>query len=408
MPQVNITLENFESFLAEGCQPLHQEVLTSPRSIDACMKNGIVPRELLPRPFSDFLQDAGGSDAIAQMRYEHMEKRRKKKVDLAKKAREEVIEKQNNISTHRNSTPPFADPWSAASPDKSPIAVEHPAALREKSFERHQRNRSLQSANKMKWDHCAEESASDKLRELETKLQRAAVTTHQQLSQRTQLLAERNAAKAAAALAAQNAAEQQREELRQRIQEKDEKHLRVMREDPQHQSQHELVQRRAQEALERKAKLEEERRAQIEAKLAAKELTQKVAILEANACAVSRSFNNLERIIQESEEMRMIKLKQNNERRSQEEHARLVKERSMMIEAKRRQEAEAELSKKENRAQATLQRVWEEAAIRREKAALKQQDVLDNVARLQRAREYHASTALRRYEDKIRRSCTPK
>eukprot|EP00928_Gymnodinium_smaydae_P098377 TRINITY_DN9133_c0_g2_i1.p1 TRINITY_DN9133_c0_g2~~TRINITY_DN9133_c0_g2_i1.p1 ORF type:complete len:578 (-),score=126.35 TRINITY_DN9133_c0_g2_i1:78-1787(-) len=69
--------------------------VTSPRSVQACAKEGILPEELTYKP-PDLFYAAGVSDAVAQMRYEFAEARRQDLLMLAKGAYRKEMERAAN------------------------------------------------------------------------------------------------------------------------------------------------------------------------------------------------------------------------------------------------------------------------------------------------------------------------
>ena len=68
--------------------------LTSPRSLDACDRQGIKPDELLARPLQTFIEK-GVPDEIARMRYEHYESRRKEKLALVRNEYRSIVSESN-------------------------------------------------------------------------------------------------------------------------------------------------------------------------------------------------------------------------------------------------------------------------------------------------------------------------
>jgi hypothetical protein len=105
---VKISLTNFDENRKKP------PFLTSPRSLDACDRQGIRPEELLYRP-SQFFFEKGVSDEIIQMRYEHYESRRKEKLAHVRTEYRSIITESNssqrslkddggNILTQRSTT----------------------------------------------------------------------------------------------------------------------------------------------------------------------------------------------------------------------------------------------------------------------------------------------------------------
>jgi hypothetical protein len=85
---VKISLTNFDE------NRKNPPFLTSPRSLDACDRQGIRPEELLYRPSQSFLEK-GVSDEIIQMRYQHYESRRKEKLAHVRTEYRSIIAESN-------------------------------------------------------------------------------------------------------------------------------------------------------------------------------------------------------------------------------------------------------------------------------------------------------------------------
>lgn len=71
--------------------------LNSPRSIEACRRQGILPRELMYNSKTDYghiFASEGLDDKNLQIRYEHMEKRRQEKMKICVEERLKLIEMQ--------------------------------------------------------------------------------------------------------------------------------------------------------------------------------------------------------------------------------------------------------------------------------------------------------------------------
>jgi hypothetical protein len=68
--------------------------LTSPRSLDACDRQGIRPEELLHRPSQSFFEK-GIPDEVVKLRYEHYESRRKEKLAHVRTEYRSIVAESN-------------------------------------------------------------------------------------------------------------------------------------------------------------------------------------------------------------------------------------------------------------------------------------------------------------------------
>ena len=87
------TVISLESFDEESKEPI---LLTSPRSIEACLRTGITPLELLKKPESEFTK--GVSEEVGKMRWAHYETRRKEKLMMVREERQKIIIEDEDIS----------------------------------------------------------------------------------------------------------------------------------------------------------------------------------------------------------------------------------------------------------------------------------------------------------------------
>jgi hypothetical protein len=71
--RVHRSLENFDEYNIEP--PL----LTSPRSLEACLRQGLQPEELVFRYFDSF-QEQGAASDLQEIRWKHYEKKRLEKL----------------------------------------------------------------------------------------------------------------------------------------------------------------------------------------------------------------------------------------------------------------------------------------------------------------------------------------
>lgn len=92
-----VSLENLEE---------HEErlVVNTPRSLEACFKEGIEPEELLYIPPDKFKQP-GLSPRIQQLHYEFFESKRKETLDAVKAARESMMNSSESRLPHSQSSP---------------------------------------------------------------------------------------------------------------------------------------------------------------------------------------------------------------------------------------------------------------------------------------------------------------
>lgn len=68
-----------------------KQKVNSPRTLEACKAEGVLPKELLHVPKSKF-KEPGLPNEVAELRYEFHENKRKELIELVKKARQELIE----------------------------------------------------------------------------------------------------------------------------------------------------------------------------------------------------------------------------------------------------------------------------------------------------------------------------
>ena len=73
----------------------HNQILSSPRSLEACKQLGILPKELYFQSFNDYYlthpEIMGLTKEIQKMRYDHVEKVRQNSIELIKEKRIEII-----------------------------------------------------------------------------------------------------------------------------------------------------------------------------------------------------------------------------------------------------------------------------------------------------------------------------
>ena len=78
--------------------------ITSPRSIEACNRLGIDPKELYYIDFGSFLKQhvdlRNAPRQIQQFRYDHFERLRKSSVESVIKERSEIMKKQSEQRSH--------------------------------------------------------------------------------------------------------------------------------------------------------------------------------------------------------------------------------------------------------------------------------------------------------------------
>ena len=79
----DINLENFDETGAAGAP-----YITSPRSIEACLRHGIEPPDLIQKKYEDFKDK---DEKTQQLKYERHEKRRQDWLQLVRQEREDII-----------------------------------------------------------------------------------------------------------------------------------------------------------------------------------------------------------------------------------------------------------------------------------------------------------------------------
>ncbi|XP_043929933.1 coiled-coil domain-containing protein 177 [Protopterus annectens] len=128
-PLLHLDLSNFDSPEAEGSR----YVLTSPRSLEACVRCGVRPVELLPRSINDFVKQAPGkSMRVATGLFEVYEAERQRKLQECRDERGKIIkEEKRRIFTHFMSSVPSSP--AAKVETKTNGKVTAPPAVRPKS-----------------------------------------------------------------------------------------------------------------------------------------------------------------------------------------------------------------------------------------------------------------------------------
>mmetsp|Transcript_16224 Transcript_16224/g.24604 ORF Transcript_16224/g.24604 Transcript_16224/m.24604 type:complete len:519 (+) Transcript_16224:83-1639(+) len=87
----NRTILDFLKAANNGGQPVYDPI-NSPRSLEACLRSGFDPEELLPMTMADFKASHRHlPEEIQKMKYEHLEKRRVEKLEVVVRERENVI-----------------------------------------------------------------------------------------------------------------------------------------------------------------------------------------------------------------------------------------------------------------------------------------------------------------------------
>lgn len=80
----------------------NKDLINSPKSLEACRKEGIDPKELLHRPFKEF-ENSALRPEIAQMRYEYYENKRLELIKVIERERENIIYNLEDNDIKRNS-----------------------------------------------------------------------------------------------------------------------------------------------------------------------------------------------------------------------------------------------------------------------------------------------------------------
>eukprot|EP00347_Sterkiella_histriomuscorum_P002584 403367581 len=91
-----ISLENIDEYIGT------KQVINSPRSLEACARLGLNPKELVFKPMEEF-KDKNLEQDIVKMRYQHHEQKRKEHIYKAKKERQDIIKM---IETHGDNLKP--------------------------------------------------------------------------------------------------------------------------------------------------------------------------------------------------------------------------------------------------------------------------------------------------------------
>merc|ERR1719420_501200 len=70
-------------------------MITSPRSLQACKNEGVMPQELIFRPIKAF-EEKNLSPRLVKLRYDFFEAKRKDLLAAAKKAREQIVAEEKH------------------------------------------------------------------------------------------------------------------------------------------------------------------------------------------------------------------------------------------------------------------------------------------------------------------------
>ncbi|CAM9703462.1 unnamed protein product [Chrysoparadoxa australica] len=76
------------------------DLITSPRSLESCLRAGYDPSDLMPRSLEHF-KVKGEASNLTQMRYEHAEQRRQERIATVIREREAIIEYMNHLDGHQ-------------------------------------------------------------------------------------------------------------------------------------------------------------------------------------------------------------------------------------------------------------------------------------------------------------------
>ena len=110
-----VTLDNFAN--ADG-------PIDSPRSLEACLRTGIDPAELIPKSLTEFVKNNEFRE-VAVMLHEHFEHRRQEKLATARKERNMIIE---FLEKAEAAAAGLASPGDTAAKGASPNGVASPTA----------------------------------------------------------------------------------------------------------------------------------------------------------------------------------------------------------------------------------------------------------------------------------------
>ena len=80
----------------------NKELINSPKSLEACKREGISPKELIHRPYSEFSNTVLRPE-IAQMRYDYYENKRIELIKTIERERENIIQQLEENDLKRNS-----------------------------------------------------------------------------------------------------------------------------------------------------------------------------------------------------------------------------------------------------------------------------------------------------------------
>lgn len=71
----------------------------SPRTLEACKREGIEPGELVHRPYEEFASKVLPEE-LAKMRYDYYENKRQELIKIIKKARRKIIKEEKGEGEH--------------------------------------------------------------------------------------------------------------------------------------------------------------------------------------------------------------------------------------------------------------------------------------------------------------------
>lgn len=186
-----VTILNFEA--ADGTT---QEV-NSPRSLEACLRSGYDPSELLPRPRSYFKENKTMNEDMLDIKYKQFERKRLEKIETVKQAREDIIIYSEKHQSNNDSYTPAAVNNTKGENDN----VNHMLELEQKRMEAVRRRQEKEMAKIIQRESAmvtlqakiqkAENEEHRKKREHEKKVQEQKAASEKKKAQRAKDMAQK-------------------------------------------------------------------------------------------------------------------------------------------------------------------------------------------------------------------------
>eukprot|EP00761_Pharyngomonas_kirbyi_P014074 gb/GECH01014104.1/.p1 GENE.gb/GECH01014104.1/~~gb/GECH01014104.1/.p1 ORF type:complete len:743 (+),score=255.34 gb/GECH01014104.1/:1-2229(+) len=420
-----LPLTTLEDYIGEVDNP--EEIkLTSPRSIEACLRTGINPKELIHKPRHLF-EERGVPSHIAELRFEYYESRRNEKLEEALEARRQVAEEQEQETNHSKDS------------QKPPKMIE-------------------KEKDRLKKILKANQTYMEQLEAYDAKMQKLAEESNRRIEKQRKQQQEEKKRKQEELVRIEKERERKQKERKERIEKQKQEREKQVRQQERSWRENELERKknlmqqraiaaakgeenrrknieRVREVKEQQARLREEQRIKFEEKeRQAEERRKEFEEYRRQEKAKQREkaqqkAERIKRIKSRNQQMEEQRIQQaiEKQKRSEERRKELQKERERKQQLKHEKEAEKErerqekfigakleqdakvnwLLEKQEQAEESLEKTKakrrQEAEIKLEKLKLKEEDRRENVDRMQRMREYERMRLLDKIEQKLQR-----